>query len=212
MANARQLMAARSVWSGGKKLPYKRDLEYLVCDGNQYVDTKIIPIEGMSFSSKFMMTGVGATFALFGTRLGFQSSNVSFWPRIDGILQHRFSYGEPHSVNGDLRGKVCEVLLSREGSQVSTEHEIYICGRLYGDISQSLASMLLGTSRADNQDNIFKQYGFVGRIYNFKINVGENVLCDLIPVESNEGSIEMFDKVTQTFVERHGDFLYGEIE
>ena len=50
------------------------------------------------------------------------------------------------------------------------------------------------------------------KLWWLKLYNGSELVTDLIPVMSNDNNPELYDLVSKTFVERHGDFLYGELD
>ena len=53
------ILGARTASWSGKALPYLRRVEYLEYDGNQYIDTLVVPTQGYSFGASVLNITVG---------------------------------------------------------------------------------------------------------------------------------------------------------
>lgn len=188
-------------WFGGKKLPYARRLAYLRSSGEQYINTGIVANTADNISIKCQPYGNGGVFgarsdyisgmflgvnttrnAISIMKTGFGGNANEFRPW-SGLSQFHFSKdNDERIING-----ITQVGTLSVSSPVDLKTPIWLFANS-GEYSHGITM---------NQCDI----------YEFEIE-GK---CKLIPVMSFEGNPEMYDEISGTFAERHGDFLYGEL-
>lgn len=181
---------------GGGNLPYARRLAYLeVNDGSQYLDTKIIPDENTDFDIDYqcLSNGDGGAVGIFFV--------IDFFGFYCHSVFSRYCYGNNtwlYFINTKSNERAIF-------SFVSTKKEI----RINGDVVGNLTSLTGSTTQS------IKTIGWgrtaYGRYYGWKIYHNRNLIQSAIPVMSYEGRAEMYDEVSGAFIERHGDFIYGEL-
>lgn len=165
------------------------EVEYITCDGNQYLDTGLYGDEDTTVTLEFMPTSLssGQTMSVFGY---YNSGTDS----LDVFL----SYG-----SGNTRYDSQAVLWSW---RANTEYSVTLspagASRTYGATTDSeswtasafttAGTMMLGYANVGGQ--------FVGRLYSCKIWQGSTLVMDLVPVlNNNTGEYGMYDNIGDDF-------------
>ena len=192
--------ARTGAWSG-KTLPYLRRLGYIESTGSQYIvshvtATNLIRIEAdFKFNSTtIQFSGLWADkgrlqFGISSGKLniGIGSNSENFFSQILG--RHTFVL--------DCKNRYAE-LSDVEGSRVS-----------FASATINFYSRKIPAFIQDNKGII--NYYCEARGYGLRIFDDSVLVANYIPVMSFDNTPEFFDEITQTFAERNGDFLYGEL-
>ena len=194
------VIAKRNIM-GGKKSPYKRRLAYLEGTGTQFIDTGAKISSEDTVRVSFSASVDNEPRAIYGFRNSATSNNVNTNCNNGTIYVDRGSYTINRLISKYNFGDNIETVNSPSWL------EIVINGLSVGTKSVSPVSIA-----STHNCRLFDSYGVTwgkarAKIYRFSID-GK---ISLIPVMSWNDTPEMFDEVTQTFAERHGDFLYGEL-
>lgn len=165
------------------------EVDYITCDGNQYLDTGLYGNEGTTVTLEFMPTSLssGQTMSVFGY---YNSGTDS----LDVFL----SYG-----SGNTRYDSQAVLWTwRANNEYSVTLSATGASRTYGSTTDSeswtasafttAGTMMLGYANVGSR--------FVGRLYSCKIWQGSTLVMDLVPVlNNNTGEYGMYDNIGDDF-------------
>lgn len=178
------------------------ELEYLICDGSQYIDTGIIGKSGIKVSGSFLLSE-SQTSQLVGSFNGTRFYCLSFnsdVPRYGYINWYNatsaVSVGTKYSYTVDfsqgsqslvLNGST--VISSSEATSVNTNRALFL--------------------GCYNDNGTPSEY-FIGRIYPTKIYDGSSLVADYVPAFSPSGVAGFYDNVSSTFISSSGSaFVAG---
>ena len=200
------LAARTGMWSV-KPLPYLRRLEYIESTGSQYIVSHVTATNSIRIEADFKFNENRQQYSglwnyngrlQFGTssgtlNIGIGSDSSSFSAQILG--RHTFVL--------DCKNRYAE-LSDVEGSRVSfSSATISFDFRKIPAFAQN--TILEGPLGGFRNYCVAKGYGL--RIFDDSV-----LVANYIPVMSFDNTPEFFDEITQTFADRHGDFLYGELD
>ena len=209
------LIGMRNAMVAGKRLPYDAEVEYLESTGTQWIDTgvNVTTSTGFEITAKFNSTAMG----VFGANLPTSTGST------------RFQFGRRDNVVGSDKlfwGIWSSTYYGNTTIDFSTEH-------LFKYIPSQSSSFFVDNSTYAIGYNTQKYYPSESRLfclfassdlsnaavlpcsalcYGAKFYDGSTLVRDLIPVRRTLDGVsvgEMYDRVTGTFMERHGTFVIG---
>ena len=192
------LGARTAAWSGGKKMPYLRRLEYI--EGVAKKSYGVVRGKSWThFEGDFSISKSG-DFKYFGNE------------NVRKILS---------TINGNYRQNAMCYSGSVIPATVNKKH-YFLSGEKYGARMVIEGNERTYTTAINVVETDFYLFhtGSVSTTFDWansklwwlKLYNGSELITDLIPVMSNDNNPELYDLVSKTFVERHGDFLYGELD
>lgn len=181
----------------GDKLVYQAGnpifLDYIITDGNSYIDTEYCPNENTYIEYDFeVITRVTVSYAgLFGCR---ENSNAYPYNVFAQSNQFRLDFGM-YSEGANYKYEVDTRYLMKAGLG-----EIYINGELVKSytprIKQVQYSMYLGNF---NADGVPYTTGVAQNIYGFKVYENNVQLHDFKPCIAPNGQVAMYDEVNKKY-------------
>ena len=202
------MLGARTASWSGKALPYLRRVAYLEYDGNQYIDTLVVPTQGYSFGASVLNITFGgpSKYGINGT-LG-PNSRFAFG------LYYSNKYFGLSQVNNDTHSS----LVLNEGIDwaLDSASKIGTAGSERVEIQYANALNANGKSIYLMLSNPINNYDrHKGRCRNawIKDQNGDYVF-NAIPVLDLSGRPAMYDEVSGQFFYNQGtgEFTWGELE
>lgn len=186
--------------------PYDAEVEYLESDGSQYINTGVncssLDFTISTICNKFPTCGWCHEYVVSGTWIGMRQSGSN-------CLSWNKNYNTQFNASQYIADFFSSIVYdSRNG--------LYVNG--------NMVKQFLVAQGDDNIYNnplvIFAQYDFYRRgivygktkIKRFSVSVNSILMCDSIAVRRTIDGVsvgEMYDRVTGTFLERHGTFIIG---
>lgn len=192
------------------KLPYDNEIQWLKSTGSQWIDTCILPKNGMKISVKVTSSGSSATIYGGGNSWGSSYLQSSFGTA-SGKNVFYFGYGNyaacPSTSVNWSSGQTYEI--------VEDDNQFYVNDSKLEETSKATFESaypisLFCYNRSGSKGEYSKD-----SIHYFKIEAGENALIDLIPVrftnEDGESEGAMYDKVSGKLLRNAGTgkFILG---
>ena len=200
------LINLRNALMSGKRLPYKRELEYIQSTGTQYVDTGFVANSDLS---------VEVTMANAGTPMANTNpmGAILATPRCRHHLNFSSNYGGVRYYFGSGDYDVAASFMPTDG--IIFTYKVDAVNKVFtlGSFSSSLQSGTWSTGInywlfARNGSGAGITYGNL-KIYAAKLWNGSTLVRDLIPVLDWNGNAKMFDHVTGTYPAHYGTFTPG---
>ena len=211
-AVVRSMLAARASICGGKKLPYKKRLQYIESTGSEYINTGIKYRSDMSIRLKYTRLSQGASGSVImatsttAPLLYFAALNRT--SKIDRFVWRRGGYSEQNYARG-----FSDYPYSGEVELDAANDTLYFNGEAVK--SGMIAKMGGAETPYESAGRIFlfsvdsNSYRSVARIYHCSALAGRYGF-DLIPVIDNDDTVCMYDRVTrQNLYTPRGAFIAG---
>ena len=191
-----------------------RELEYIVADGNQYIDTGYKPNPNSRIYFKFAATDDEHSLRLFGCAEQYSSDSGS---RLRAMRRKKVDA---------IKDGVCFVDMASSSDNCSTPagmldseiHEIVASNdyKSYDGVEfgQGATKPLAKTINLNLHLLTFNNFGggisFVGRVYAFRISEGDSVLMDLVPaMRELDGAVGLYDRKGGGFMENAGSGVFA---
>lgn len=202
-----KILLRRRGMMAGKALPYDAEIEYLQGDGNQFINTDIVPTNttGMSIDMLSLVTSDAYACGVRDT-----SGNTRFC-----IGQHNQVY----FVWGVFSAQTTGTILL-QGYKVHAELNMYNSRQFVYSGNNQSETLSVPSSLGFTPVNKIRLFGaaginqsymkFVGNIYSFKVTNGTNLVFDAIPVRVGTVGY-MYDRVSGQLFGNSGtgDFVLG---
>ena len=196
------LINLRNAMMAGKRLPYDAEVEYLESTGTQWIDTGVAPVDD-------------ATFVVCAAFTNLNTGRFGAVQLIGSSTTYRYYFGVS---NGKWIGAINSVGYNHDISQADTDIHIFKTNNL-GLYIDDIMVVAAENSKPTNSVCLTNVGGTAidiptkAKLYSCKIYDANGVIIsDLIPVRrtlDGQSVGEMYDRVTGTFMERHGTFVTG---
>lgn len=164
-------------------------IEYIQFTGSQRIDTGIICDQNTKIRLMFTTDTSSAKY-LYGVRDSANEKSVTAYLTKNGAWR----FGNTYASFSPAQGQVYSVVVNKDG--------VYIDGTKYKYGStvknfQAIASLTLGSARTSSGALALPQ--FIGKLYFFRVDNGNNVLINYQPVLRSDGVYGFLDKVSGEF-------------
>ena len=196
-----------------KSLPYDAQLQWLKASGTQWIDTEVLARNGLKISVK--VTSAGSSASIYGGGNGWGNSYLqTSFGTTGGKNVFYFGYGSyaacPDTTVNWKSGDTFEI--------VEDDNEFYVNNKKLGAAAKTTFQTaypiaLFCYNRSGSHGEHSKD-----TIYYFKIEDGNEVLIDLIPVkftnEDSETEGAMYDRVSEKLFMNKGTgkFILGPVK
>ena len=202
------MLGARTASWSGKALPYLRRVAYLEYDGNQYIDTLVVPTQGYSFGASVLNITVGGP-SKYGINGALGPNSRFAFGLGPGGKYFGLSQINNDTPSSNVQNEWIDWVIdssSKIGTAGSERVEIQDANALDAN-GKSIYLML------SNPLNSYDKHK--GRCRNawIKDQNGDYVF-NAIPVLDLSGRPAMYDEVSGQFFynQGHGEFTWGELE
>ena len=196
------------------------EVEYIESTGTQYINTNIIPTNTTGVEAKITIcTNNNKDNVFMGCR-EMSSGENRYWIDVDWTGSKAIIFGfnnntstnERYSLNGSDVGKTFIISMNymndRTGKINGITYDTSISSKTLSSMSKPI--YIFAGNRSGNA-----AYYYSGKLYNFKITDGTNVIKNFVPCYRNSDNVAgLYDLVSNTFYTNQGtgNFIVGPIK
>ena len=184
-------------------------LEYLETTGTQWLDTGIIPNKDNYWVDYEAQKTSGVDSWIFGNIQANSGSMFHINMFSNSSLYCRYKSNNIHANVANNFYSKNRVFMNQEGAWYNDTKVIYFTST--GDFSANTTTIRI-FGRVDNNGGIL--YPFIGRLYYFKLGMGDDIIMDLIPaLRIADLRSGMYDLVSGQFFTNQGtgEFVFPDI-
>ena len=183
------------------------ELEYLETTGAQWIDAGLDGVsKTVQIQSKFSISKPKSFQCLFCCREGVNSTARALF-FIETNWLRNDQAGEKRRIDA---GGIINQVKTLDSSQTEFKLDDNVLITYKNNTGYSINSKFTILDSYDDNKNMSDQYGFVGKLYYFKIYDNNELVRNMIPVLDKNGIACMYDKVNSKFYYNSGagEFLY----
>lgn len=198
------------IWKSGLLPIGYIQLDYIEANGSQYIDSGITGHTGISVEANYMVTGLNGNAATDGIIIGSSNSaNQRMYLAVNGSADpFAWELGASNYKVASYKSKF-NYKYNIKVNWTTQESALYIDG-IATDISSAATNF-------DNSTNMFilarnkggAQYFCHGRLYDMKIWDSDVLVRDFVPAKYKDGSVGLYDLVSNTFFTNKGTGSFG---
>jgi len=184
-------------------------VNYLTCDGNQYINTGFVPDENtrVVFNYEILQQDAIGYYTLFSSRNNECRQAFCIYSQNVNIAPHSMlsSYGEQSDITFQYN-MIGRHIVDANKNQISFDN-IVIGEHQYIPFDATCELRLFRDNQPDGGDG----HGFVGRLYSCKIYDNDILIRDYLPMIDYRGIACLYDRVEQRYYYNNGTGKFATI-